>query len=441
VGSLIGPKHWKELGVAVGAEIYDELEWRELIYQDSDQEALRTLLAEGPQSLYCGFDPTADSLHIGSLVPLIGLRRFQLAGHRPIALMGVGTGLIGDPSGRTLERTLNEKELVDAWARMIRSQMELFLDFSPGPYQARLVNNYDWLGALSAIEFLRDVGKYFSVNFMLAKESVKSRLEQEGISYTEFSYMILQAYDFLHLAKTYECRLQVGGSDQWGNITAGIDLIRRVLSVEAHVLTFPLVTTASGAKFGKTGTGTIWLDPARTSTYDFYQYFMNVDDRDVVRFLKYFTFLTREEIGALDECCRERPERREAQTRLAFEVTALTRGEPETLRVIRASEALFGQGDLRSVDASTLAAALASAPTIEQARGQSLPPLAVLLAQAGLVKSTSEARRTITSGGAYVNNIRVEDQEYRPAPEDFLHGRYVILRRGKKSYAVVRMTD
>ena len=425
----------------MGAEIYDELQWRELIYQDSDTEGLRRLLAEGPQPLYCGFDPTADSLHIGSLVPLIGLRRFQLAGHRPIALMGGGTGLIGDPSGRTAERGLNDKELVDTWVEKIRLQVEPFLDFSPGPFQARLVNNYDWLSSLSAIEFLRDVGKHFSVNFMLAKESVRARLEQEGISYTEFSYMILQSYDFLHLADTYGCRLQVGGSDQWGNITAGIDLIRRCLSVEAYVLTFPLVTTSAGAKFGKTGTGTIWLSPKRTSTYAFYQYFINVDDRDVIRFLKYFTFLTQEEIAALEGSSLEHAERREAQTRLAFEITALARGEAETLKVIRASEALFGRGDLHDVDESTLGAALASAPAADFGRGEEVPPLPVLLAKLGLVASTSEGRRTITSGGAYINNRRVDDVEYRPRAEDFLHGRFLLLRRGKKSYGVARLVD
>ena len=425
----------------MGAEIYDELQWRELIYQDSDTEGLRRLLAEGAQTLYCGFDPTADSLHIGSLVPLIGLRRFQLAGHRPIALMGGGTGLIGDPSGRTAERGLNDKELVDTWVEKIRRQVEPFLDFSPGPYQAQLVNNYDWLSSLSAIEFLRDVGKHFSVNFMLAKESVRARLEQDGISYTEFSYMILQSYDFLHLADTFGCRLQVGGSDQWGNITAGIDLIRRCLSVEAYVLTFPLVTTSAGAKFGKTGTGTIWLDAKRTSTYAFYQYFMNVDDRDVIRFLKYFTFLTQEEIAALEGAIIEHPERREAQTRLAFEITALARGETETLKVIRASEALFGRGDLHDVDAPTLGAALSSAPAADFGRGEEIPPLPVLLAKLGLVTSTSEGRRTISSGGAYVNNRRVDDVEYRPRTEDFLHGCFLLLRRGKKSYAVVRLVD
>jgi tyrosyl-tRNA synthetase len=425
----------------VGADIYDELRWRELIYQDSDEEGLRRLLAEGPQPLYCGFDPTADSLHIGSLVPLIGLRRFQLAGHRPIALVGVGTGLIGDPSGRTVERGLNEKDLVDSWAERIRAQMELFLDFSPGPYQARVVNNYDWLGALSAIEFLRDIGKHFSVNAMIAKESVRARMEQEGISYTEFSYMILQSYDFLHLAQTYDCRLQVGGSDQWGNITAGIDLIRRRLSLEAYVLTFPLVTTASGAKFGKTGSGTIWLDASRTSTYAFYQYFMNVDDRDAPRFLKYFTFLSQEEIAALEQASLEHPERREAQTRLAFEVTSLTRGESETLKVIQASEALFGRGDLGEVDAQVLEAALASAPAVDLAPGEEMPTLPALLARVGLVSSTSEARRAISSGGAYVNNRRVDDLDYRPSGEDFLHGRFLIMRRGKKSYGVIRRAD
>ena len=420
--------------------ILDDLKWRGLYAQDSDPEGLRALLASGPQTLYCGFDPTASSLHIGNLVPLLCLRRFQLAGHVPIVLMGGATGMIGDPSGKSAERNLNEKATIDAWLGNIRGQVARFVDLEAG--RGHLVDNYSWTSELSTIDFLRDIGKHFSVTAMLAKDSVRSRIEREdgGISYTEFSYMVLQALDFYELAKSHGCRLQIGGNDQWGNITAGIDLCRRKLGLECYGLTFPLITTAAGTKFGKTERGTVWLDAERTPPYAYYQFWINTDDRDVGRFLRFFTFLEREEIEALEAATAEKPEERQAQKRLAAELTTMTHGAAELDRVLAATHALFGGGDLASVDQKTLTSALDSAPGAELAGLDEAPMLPGLLVAAGIVTSNSEARRVIGEGGAYVNNTRITDPRFRPTAEHFLHGQFLVLRRGKKSYGVVRLT-
>jgi tyrosyl-tRNA synthetase len=412
-------------------DILDELEWRDVIAQTTDVDALRKTLAEGPVTVYAGFDPTAPSLHIGNLATLLILTRFQRAGHRPIGLVGGATGLIGDPSGRSEERALNPADVVAEWVRRIRVQLEKFLDFTPGPTAALVVSNLDWTAQLSAIDFLRDVGKHFPVNRMLARESVAARLAGEGLSYTEFSYQILQAYDYLELYRRYGCRLQVGGSDQWGNITAGCELIRRVTGGQAHALTGKLITKADGTKFGKTAGGAIWLDPELTSPYAFYQFWLNTDDRDVVRLLKVFTFRSREEIEELEKAVATRPAAREAQRALAEDVTRMVHGEEELARVVAASRALFGHGTLAELDERTLEAALAEVP---RATVPALGPTIVdLLAECGLVESKSAARRTVKEGGAYLNNTRVTDESYVPTADDLLCGRFLVLRRGKRS--------
>jgi tyrosyl-tRNA synthetase len=426
-------------------DILDELGWRGLIAQTTDAESLRKALADDPLTLYAGFDPTGPSLHVGHLIPLLTLRRFQLAGHRPIALSGGATGLIGDPSGRSAERSLVERDVVAGWRDRIRGQLERFLDFSPVPSGALLADNLEWTAPLSAIDFLRDVGKHFSVNQMLQKESVSARLEA-GISFTEFSYMILQSFDYLELYRRHDCRLQIGGNDQWGNITAGLDLIRRVERAEAHGLTVPLMTSASGAKFGKsTGGGSLWLDSELTSPYAFYQYWVNTDDRDVVPYLRFFTFLPQDEIDALAEATASRPAAREAQRRLAAELTTLVHGRAETERVIAASRALFGQGDLAALDPATLGSALLEAPHVVLDRTNlddgRLPPLVQLLVDTGLCPSRSAARRTIAEGGAYVNNERVQDEDAAPSAADLLHGRWLVLRRGKRNVAGVELAS
>lgn len=420
--------------------IYEELKWRDLIFQESDPEALREMLSKPGQTLYCGIDPTAASLHIGSLLPLLTLKRYQLAGHKPIALLGGATGLIGDPSGKTAERSLNTKEIVDEYVEGIRAQIERILE--PGGSNAvRVLNNYDWIGPITALEFLRDVGKHFSVNAMIAKESVSARLEREevGISYTEFSYMLLQSYDFYYLFKEYDCKLQVGGADQWGNMTAGIDLVRRKLSEQAYCMTWPLITTASGTKFGKTEAGTIWLDPERTSPYAFYQFFVNADDRDVVKYLKWFTFLSHEEIEALAQKVETEPERREAQRKLAYEVTSIVHGQAAADNVVAASQALFGDRDLADTDLKTLLSAVEAAPTSTYGSVEDVPNVMNLVVDSGLIASKSEARRQIASGGVYVNNVRISDIDFKPTASDFVHGTLLLLRRGKKNYAVVRL--
>ncbi|MFA6448783.1 MAG: tyrosine--tRNA ligase [bacterium] len=421
--------------------ILDELKWRELIFQVSDEEGFRNLTDNAQQAVYAGFDPTADSLHIGHIVPLIALRRFQLAGHTPIALVGGGTGLIGDPSGKSAERTLNELKTVEQFSGKLRAQIEQFLDFSAGACSAKLLNNYDWIGALSAIEYLRDLGKHFTINWMLAKDSVKSRIDRDtsGLSYTEFSYMILQAYDFLHLAENHGCRIQLGGSDQWGNMTAGTELIRRKLGSEAYIVTVPLITTASGAKFGKTEGGAIWLDPEKTSPYAFYQYWINIADQDAIRFLKYFTFMKKEEIDSLAEDLIKNPDNRPAQKALAYEMTTMTHGKTAADEVIAASEALFGKGELEAISLSTLESAVSAAPSLEVDDAGAIPALDQLLTDLTLCSSKGEAKKLILSGGVYANNIRIADIKYRPEASQLLHGKLMIIRKGKKHYAIVKV--
>ncbi|MEV0150898.1 MULTISPECIES: tyrosine--tRNA ligase [unclassified Nonomuraea] len=412
-------------------DILDELEWRDVLAQTTDIAALREALSKGPITVYAGFDPTAPSLHMGNLATLLILTRFQQAGHRPIGLVGGATGLIGDPSGRSTERVLNTTEVVAEWVGKIRVQVEKFLSFEPGPTAAALVSNLDWTAELSAIDFLRDVGKHFPINRMLARDSVASRLGGDGLSYTEFSYQILQSNDYLELYRRHDCTLQVGGSDQWGNITAGVDLIRRVEGAHVHALTGKLITKADGTKFGKTAGGAVWLDPALTSPYAFYQYWLNADDRDVVRLLKVFTFRTREEIDELEKSVADRPFAREAQRTLAEDLTTMVHGADELAAVVAASKALFGQGSLEELPAATLEAALAEVPkAVVPALGA---PLVDLMAESGLVESKSAARRAVKEGGAYLNNVKVADESYVPAAEDLLHGRFLVLRRGKKS--------
>jgi tyrosyl-tRNA synthetase len=420
-------------------DILDDLAWRDLIAQSTDLDELRAQLAAGPVTLYCGFDPTAESLHLGNLIQILVLRRFQLAGHRPIGLVGGATGLIGDPSGKSAERVLNSVDTVAGWVERIRGQVSRYLDFGDAPNAATMVSNLDWTGPLSAIEFLRDIGKHFPVNRMLARETVRSRLET-GMSYTEFSYVILQAMDFLELYRRHGCVLQTGGSDQWGNLTAGVDLIRRVEGGSAHALTTPLLTKADGSKFGKTAGGeTYWLDPELTTPYAFYQFWFNADDRDVERYLKVFSFRPREEIEDLLKQGADRPAARVPQRALAEELTTLVHGADETTRVIAASRALFGQGSLEDLDERTLAAALAEVPRAEVPPGD-LPSVVDLLAASGLCKSKSEARRAIGQGGAYLNNAKVESEDAVPSRGGLLHGRFLVLRRGKRNIGGVEVT-
>jgi tyrosyl-tRNA synthetase len=421
-------------------QILDELQWRGLIAQSTDLDELREALDAGPMTYYCGFDPTAPSLHLGNLVQILTLRRLQRAGHRPLALVGGATGLIGDPKP-TAERTLNDRETVAVWVDRIRSQITPYLDFD-GDNAAVMVNNLDWTEPLSAIDFLRDVGKHFRVNRMLAKEAVSARLESDaGISFTEFAYQILQGMDFLELHRRYGCVLQTGGSDQWGNLTAGVDLVRRVEGTSVHALSTPLITKADGTKFGKTESGTVWLDPEMTSPYAFYQFWLNADDRDVVGYLKVFSFRSREEIAELERAHAERPAAREAHRALAEELTALVHGEKARDQAVSASRALFGRGELAELDAATLGAALSEAGFAEVAAGAELPGVAALMRDAGLVSSLSEGRRAVAEGGAYVNNVRVTDPD---APLDraaLLPGGWAVLRRGKRSIAGVHVRD
>ena len=419
--------------VAPVPDVLADLEWRGLVAQTTDRDALARDLAAAPVTVYCGFDPTAESLHVGNLVPLLALRRFQLAGHRPIALAGGATGAIGDPSGRSAERSLIGPDVVAARVRRLRAQMERFLDLSGDA--GLLVDNLEWTAPLTVLDFLRDVGKHFPVNQMLARESVAARLEQGGLSFTEFSYQLLQSYDYLQLYRRHDCRLQVGATDQWGNITAGLDLIRRVERGSAHALTFPLITDASGQKIGKsTGGGNVWLDPDMTTPYALYQYLLNVDDRDVGRFLRLLTFVGRDEVEALDAATAERPQARAAQRRLAAELVALVHGPEELRRVEAASAALFGAGDLRALDERVLTAALAEAPSV---RVDGEPPAVVELLARGLELSRSDARRAVREGGAYLNNERVSDEAHVAREDDWLHGRCLVLRRGKRAVVVV----
>ena len=421
-----------------GLDILDDLQWRGLIAQSTDLDELRTAVDEGPVTVYAGFDPTASSLHAGHLVPLLTLRRFQLAGHRPIALAGGATGLIGDPRD-VGERTMNSVDTVSGWTGRIGDQLASFLRFDDSQNSALLVNNMEWTAGLSAIEFLRDLGKHFSVNVMLARETVRRRLESDGISYTEFSYLLLQSNDYLELHRRHGCSLQVGGSDQWGNIVGGVDLTRRITGDTVHALTVPLVTSSDGKKFGKsTGGGSLWLDPELTSPYAWYQYFVNTSDADVVRYLKWFTFLSRDEITELERATSETPHLRLAQKRLAAEMTTLIHGAANTRAVELASQALFGRGELTELDESTLAAALGET-TVADYSGDT-PTIIELLVDSGLSESNKAARRAIGEGGAYVNNVKITDAEWRPTSEDLLHGRWLVIRRGKKSFGGARLS-
>ncbi|WP_458316222.1 tyrosine--tRNA ligase [Mycolicibacterium brisbanense] len=423
----------------MSTDILEELDWRGLIAQSTDRDALAGDLASGPVTVYSGFDPTAPSLHAGHLVPLLTLRRFQQAGHRPIVLAGGATGMIGDPR-ETGERTLNTADTVADWAGRIRGQLERFVEFNDSPTGAIVENNLNWTGELSAIEFLRDIGKYFSVNVMLDRDTVRRRLEGDGISYTEFSYMLLQANDYVELHQRHGCALQIGGSDQWGNIVAGARLVRQKLGATVHAMTTPLVTDSEGKKFGKsTGGGNLWLDPELTSPYAWYQYFVNAADADVVRYLRWFTFLSAEELAELDEATRTRAHERAAQRRLARELTTLVHGEGATRAVELASQALFGRGELTDLDESTLAAALreASSGQVAELKPGGADTITDLLVASGLAASKGAARRNVAEGGVYVNNTRIESDEWIPQAADFLHDRWLVLRRGKRNIAGV----
>jgi tyrosyl-tRNA synthetase len=422
------------------SDIIEELRWRGLLYDAS--EGVEELLSRERVTLYNGFDPTADSLHVGHLVPLIGLARFQRFGHTPIALAGGGTGLIGDPSGKTSERQLLSKAQVEVNVEAIKGQLARFLDFEATDNRARLVNNIDWLAPISMMDFLRDVGKHLTVNYMLAKDSVKSRLGSEtGISFTEFSYMLLQSYDFVHLFEHEGCRLQTGGSDQWGNITAGVELIRRGQGQRAYGLVYPLITKADGTKFGKSEGGTVWLDPKRTSSYRFYQFWYNTDDADVVRYLKFFTWLTRVEVGELEQAQASHPERREAQQRLAREMTRMLHGEEALARAEEASRALFG-GELADLGATEVQDIFEEVPASTLPRyeleGEGLA-LIDLLVRAGVATSKSDARRTVEGGGAYVNNVQVADAARRVSLTDSIEGQFIVLRKGRRNYHLVKL--
>ncbi|WP_405732846.1 tyrosine--tRNA ligase [Streptomyces sp. NBC_01537] len=417
-------------------DIVDELKWRGLFALSTDEDALRKALADGPITFYCGFDPTAPSLHVGHLVQVLTVRRLQQAGHRPLALVGGATGLIGDPRP-TAERTLNDPETVAGWVEKLRRQIEPFLSFE-GENPAVMVNNLEWTAGLSAIEFLRDIGKHFRVNKMLTKDSVARRLESDqGISYTEFSYQLLQGMDFLELYRRHGCVLQQGGSDQWGNLTAGLDLIHRLEPhAQVHALATPLMVKADGTKFGKTEGGAVWLDPEMTTPYAFYQFWLNVDDRDISTYMRILSFRSRGELEELEALTAERPQARTAQRALAEELTTLVHGADQTAAVIAASKALFGQGDLADLDGPTLAAALSELPHTKVAE---LAPVVDLFTQVELVASKSAARRTIKEGGAYINNTKVTSEDAVPAPSDLLHGKWLVLRRGKKNLAAVEV--
>jgi len=420
-------------------DIIDELSWRGLIAVSTDIDELRAALNSGRVTVYCGFDPTAPGLHIGNLVQLLTLRRLQLAGHRPIGLVGGATGLIGDPSGKSAERVLNPAEVVARWVNRIRGEVSRFLDFDAGETSALVVSNLDWTAPMTALEFLRDIGKHFSVNRMLDRESVRARLEAGGISYTEFSYQLLQAMDFLELYRRYGCTLQLGGSDQWGNLVAGVGLIRSVESASVHALATPLITKPDGTKYGKTEGGAIWLSADLMPPYAFYQFWLNVSDAEVPGLLRVFSFKTREEIAELVRESTERPAARIGQRALAEEVTTLVHGADETGRAIAASRALFGQGSLTDLDERTLAAVAAEVRAAQVPRNGGLPPVANMMAAAGVAPTVSAARRAIAGGGAYLNNQKVTDEKAVPGAEDLLHGRYLILRRGKRTVGAVEV--
>ncbi|KIO66029.1 tyrosine--tRNA ligase [Caldibacillus thermoamylovorans] len=415
-------------------DLLEDLQYRGLINQITDEGGLKKLLAEESIKLYCGFDPTADSLHIGHLLPILILRRFQLAGHQPIALVGGATGLIGDPSGKKAERTLNAKETVENWVESIKGQLSRFLDFDSKENPATMANNYDWTGKMDVITFLRDVGKNFGLNYMLAKDTVQSRLET-GISFTEFSYMILQSLDFLKLYETENCRLQIGGSDQWGNITAGLELIRKTHEeAKAFGLTVPLVTKADGTKFGKTEGNAVWLDPEKTTPYEFYQFWINTDDRDVVNYLKYFTFLSHEEIEELAKATAEQPEKRLAQKALAEDVTKLVHGEAALKQAIRISEALFS-GNIKELNGAEIEQGFKDVPSFTNTEAEA--NLVDLLVAAKISPSKRQAREDIQNGAIYINGDRVTDVQYVLGDSDKIEGKFTIIRRGKKKYYLI----
>ena len=416
-------------------DILQDLEFRGLINQQTDEKGLSELLRKESVRLYCGFDPTADSLHIGHMLPVLILRRFQQAGHQPIALVGGGTGLIGDPSGKKAERTLNEKETVAMFSERIKGQLSRFLDFEEGENAAVIANNYDWIGSLDVITFLRDIGKNFGINYMMAKDSVQSRIES-GISFTEFSYMILQSYDFLNLYQTYNCKLQIGGSDQWGNITAGLELIRKSEEdAKAFGLTVPLVTKADGTKFGKTEGGAIWLDPEKTSPYEFYQFWINTDDRDVIKYLKYFTFLSHEEINELAASAKEAPEKREAQKALAAAMTTLVHGEEALEQAIRISQALFS-GSISELTAEEIKQGFKDVPSYTHT-GEDIG-LIDLLVESKISPSKRQAREDISNGAIYLNGEREQDLQKTVGAEDRIEGQFTVIRRGKKKYTLIQ---
>ena len=418
--------------------LLEDLEWRGLIAQSTDRKELETALSK-PISLYLGVDPTAPSMHLGNLVVFLVLRRFQLAGHRPIALVGGATGLVGDPSGKNDERTLNEEKIVADWVSKIRKQVEKILNFKDKSVSAKLVNNLDWTKSVSALELLRDIGKHFSVNQMLAKDSVATRLSTTGISYTEFSYQVLQAYDYLELYRRDQCKLQIGGSDQWGNIVAGLDLIRKVEGGSAHALTVPLLAKSDGSKFGKTASGAIWLDESMTSAYEFFQFWLNSDDADLPKLLKVFSMKDRAEIERLIETVKVNPGAREAHRELAREMTALIHGQQMAKSVEEAAKALFGQGEIADLDLKTLDSALSQLPKTTIKKGDPYPPWVDLLAATGVVDSKSAARRIVKEGGGYLNNKKVESEDFTPSKNDLLHGKYLLLRKGKRDLAAVEV--
>jgi len=421
----------------MAAGLLDELSWRGMLSEHTD--GLRDALAAGPITGYIGFDPTADSLHAGSLLTVMGLARLQRAGHVPIAIVGGGTGMIGDPSGKSQERTLLSVEEIEANVAGIRRQLERFLDFDRPANPARIVNNADWLARFDLLGFLRDTGKYFTVNYMLQKESVSRRLESEdGISFTEFSYLLLQARDFLELLDRYGCTLQMGGTDQWGNITAGIDLVRKLRARRVHGLVWPLMTTSSGAKFGKTEAGAVWLDPARTSPFRFHQFWLNTDDRDVVRYLKFFTFLSREEIDTLAHAVDERPQDREAQRALANHVTAIVHGDEQVRRAERAAKVLFG-GNFEDVGVDDILMVFEDAPSTELSLSAGGVAVCDLLTATKLASSKSEAMRLLKGRGVYVNNARVEDEQARLTAADAIGGQLFVLRKGRKDHHIVKL--
>lgn len=427
----------QDIAIKNANEFLDDLEYRGIIYQMTDREGLLKKLENERVVLYSGFDPTADSLHIGHLLPILCLSRFQKAGHIPLALVGGGTGLIGDPSGRSTERSLNTADTVGGWTNSLGRQLSNFLDFDANENAAKLVSNYDWLGSIYVITFLRDVGKYFTVNYMLAKDSVDSRLAN-GISFTEFSYMILQAYDFYMLQQKHGCALQVGGSDQWGNIIAGLDLIGKLGGDDAYGLTMPLVTKSDGKKFGKSESGAVWLDRSKTSVYQFYQFWINTFDNDVIKFLKYFTFLTRAEIEALETELEQHPEKRAAQRELARNVTRLVHGEEAVISAEKITQALFS-GDVTSLSEAELVEALMDMPTTELAEQES-SNIMDLVIEVGAAPSKRQAKQDIESGAVYVNGVRRTETDAVITKEERLHGKYIVLRRGKKNYFLARFS-